>query len=427
MKRRNLLLSAAVSAPLLALGAACSSSTSRGGGSGDTITMWTHNGGNAEELAVVEKVVEDFNAQSEKQIVIESFPQASYNDAIVAAAASGDLPDILDLDGPIMPNWAWSGYLAPLEMDPEVIDAMLPTTVGRFKDQIYSVGPYDTAMAILARKSALEAAAVRIPEIDTPWTLEEFNDAMASLSELPDYEFGIDLGVSETAEWWSYAYSPMLQSFGGDLIDRDTYLSADGFLNGPEGIEFGTWFQSVFEKGWASKTPTTGGADFVQGVVPMTWAGGWQVLTAQEAHGADDVLILPPPDFGTGPRTGAGSWQWGISADSPHITEASEFLSFLMQDEYLVAYSDATGNFPTTASAVEKSENYRPGGPLEPIYEVSTKYAQVRPETPAYPVISSVFDKAMHDIMAGADVQVSLDQAVSDIDANIESNDGYGF
>ena len=123
--------------------------------------MWTHNGGNAEELAVVEKVVEDFNAQSEKQIAIASFPPASYNDAIVAAAASGDLPDILDLDGPIMPNWAWSGYLAPLEMDPEVIDAMLPTTVGRFKDQIYSVGPYDTAMAILARKCALEAAAVR--------------------------------------------------------------------------------------------------------------------------------------------------------------------------------------------------------------------------------------------------------------------------
>jgi multiple sugar transport system substrate-binding protein len=29
--------------------------------------------------------------------------------------------------------------------------------------------------------------------------------------------------------------------------------------------------------------------------------------------------------------------------------------------------------------------------------------------------------------MNGADVQSTLDTAVSDIDANIESNDGYGF
>ena len=29
--------------------------------------------------------------------------------------------------------------------------------------------------------------------------------------------------------------------------------------------------------------------------------------------------------------------------------------------------------------------------------------------------------------MNGADVKTSLDQAVSEIDANISSNDGYGF
>lgn len=33
----------------------------------------------------------------------------------------------------------------------------------------------------------------------------------------------------------------------------------------------------------------------------------------------------------------------------------------------------------------------------------------------------------MHDIMAGADPQTAFDQAVKDIDANIQANDGYGF
>jgi multiple sugar transport system substrate-binding protein len=42
-------------------------------------------------------------------------------------------------------------------------------------------------------------------------------------------------------------------------------------------------------------------------------------------------------------------------------------------------------------------------------------------------VISSVFERAAKDIKDGADVQSTLDDAVAEIDTNIESNDGYGF
>ena len=42
-------------------------------------------------------------------------------------------------------------------------------------------------------------------------------------------------------------------------------------------------------------------------------------------------------------------------------------------------------------------------------------------------VISATFETAAKDIMNGADVQETLNRAVAEIDANIESNDGYGF
>jgi multiple sugar transport system substrate-binding protein len=59
--------------------------------------------------------------------------------------------------------------------------------------------------------------------------------------------------------------------------------------------------------------------------------------------------------------------------------------------------------------------------------EYSKAYATLRPETPAYTVIASVFGQYTGDIIHGGDVQTALDAAVAEIDADIEANSGYGF
>jgi multiple sugar transport system substrate-binding protein len=51
----------------------------------------------------------------------------------------------------------------------------------------------------------------------------------------------------------------------------------------------------------------------------------------------------------------------------------------------------------------------------------------MRPETPAYPVISSAFAKALQDIRDGGDVAEALDAAADAIRTNLESNHGYGL
>ena len=42
-----------------------------------------------------------------------------------------------------------------------------------------------------------------------------------------------------TGEWYPYAFSPLLQSFGGDIVDRSTYKSAEGALNSDAALAFG--------------------------------------------------------------------------------------------------------------------------------------------------------------------------------------------
>ncbi|WP_298457179.1 extracellular solute-binding protein [uncultured Cellulomonas sp.] len=397
------------------------------GGDGTTeLTMWTHSAGNEAELAVYEQIIADFNAsQDQYEVVMESFPQGAYNDAIVAGAAAGDLPCLLDMDGPIVPNWAWAGYIQPLGISDEIIDSLLPTAVGRYQDEVYSAGYWDAALSVFARESVLTENGIRVPTVDEPWTVDEFDAALVTLQDA-GYATPLDIGAEDTGEWWPYAYSPMLQSAGGDLIDRDTFLTADGALNGPEAVEFFDWFQSLFERGLASDSGTIGNEEFNNDEVALSYTGVWNAMDSLDAVG-DDLLILPPPDFGEGPKIGGASWQWGISDSCDAADGAREYLEFSFKPEYIAQFADNQVVIPATAEAEELSEMFGEGDPLQPFVELSQEFAVERPPTPAYPVISSVFERAAKDIMNGADVQSTLDDAVQEIDTNIQSNDGYGF
>ena len=97
------------------------------------LSMWYHGAGNPTESSILEGIVADFNAsQDDWEVVLESFPEDSYNSSVTAAALAGNLPDIIDVDGPIMPNWAWSGYMQPLPIDESAIEGFLPGAIGRW-------------------------------------------------------------------------------------------------------------------------------------------------------------------------------------------------------------------------------------------------------------------------------------------------------
>jgi multiple sugar transport system substrate-binding protein len=395
-----------------------------------TLTMWYHGAGNEPERSILLGIVNDYNSSQDKYVVVvQDFPQISYNESVVAAALAGNLPDIIDVDGPVMPNWAWAGYLAPLQLSAGALDDFLPTTIGRWGGEVYSVGLWEAACALYARKSVLDAYGIRIPTLAQPWDLEEFDAALETLSASGEFDYALDLGMAWTGEWYPYGFSPFLQSFGGDIIDRSTFTTAEGALNGPEAIAFGEWWQSLFVRGLAPGTtqdPADRDTGFIEGRYAIMWNGNWAGASALEPFG-DDLLILPAPDFGNGSRIGAGSWQFGVSAASQHKQGATEFIEFMMQDQYLIAFSDGINNIPSTLTAAAASKNFSSGAPFEIFFDYSAAQATLRPPTPAYLTAALIFEKALADIANGADVVNTLDNATDDINADIAANGGYGF
>ena len=408
-----LALSAAMAGPLLAQ---------------TELTMWYHGAGNEVEVMLINQLVADFNAsQSDWSVSLESFPQGAYNDSVVAAALAGNLPDIIDVDGPVMPNWAWAGYMQPLPIDESLIADFLPGTKGYWNGELYSIGLWDAAVALVTRQSTLDALGLRTPTLAEPWSLEEFMAALDAAKASGNYEYPLDLGMAWTGEWYPYAFSPFLQSFGGDIVDRSTYQTAEGALNGEAAMAFGEWWQSLFTEGYApgtSQDPAARDNGFIEGKYAFSWNGNWAALGALNAH--EDTLFLPAPDFGNGSTIGAASWQFGISATSEHPEGAAAFIEFALQDEYLAAFSNGIGLIPATPTAATMTENYAEGGRMAAFFELSAEQALVRPVTPGYVVAAKVFEKALADIANGADVADTLDAAVDEINNDIAANGGYG-
>ena len=164
---------------------------------------------------------------------------------------------------------------------------------------------------------------------------------------------------------------------------------------------------------------------FAEGKYALNWTGNWLALSSLEKFG-DDLLFLPAPDFGTGGKIGAASWQFAVSAKGEHQDGANAFIEFALQDKYFTAFSDGIGLIPPTRASAEASKYYAPGKPMEVFYDLSEKQGMLRPVTPGYVVQSQVFQKAAADIADGADVATVLDTAVDEIDADIENNQGYG-
>lgn len=393
----------------------------------ETLTMWYHGAGNEVESKIINQIIADFNgSQSDWKVELQSFPQAAYNDSVVAGALAGNLPDILDVDGPNMPNWAWAGYMQPLQIDESKIANFLPGTKGVWNGQLYSIGLWDAAVALVTRQSTLDELGLRTPTLEQPWTKDEFMDALAKAQAAGKWEFAFDPGMAWTGEWYPYAFSPFLQSFGGDIVDRSTYKTAEGALNGEAAIAFGEWWQSLFKDGYAQATqdPADRDGGFAAGKYAFSWNGNWAALGALAAF--PDTVFLPAPDFGAGPKIGAASWQFGVSAASKHPEGASAFIEFALQDKYLADFSNGIGLIPATASAAEMVDNYKAGGPLSVFVDYSAKQGLVRPVTPGYVVQAKVFEKALADIANGAEVAATLDAAVDEINADIEKNGGYG-
>ncbi len=409
---------------------ACGSLTLSGNAGGPIRIQLFFHSGQGPERDALNATLQAFNhSHSNIQVQAVQLSEASYIDQVNIAAMSHSLPCLLDFDGPTLYNYAWSGYLIPLDryVSPQMRSDFLPSILqqGTYNHHLYSLGQYDSGLGFYANKKYLREAGVRIPTINSPWTLSELNDILARLKHVPGVQYPLDLNMSSGGgEWFTYGFSPFVETFGGDLINRSTYQSATGVLNGPDAVAAMTWFQRLFKLDYSNPWPASD-TDFTTGRSALRWSGHWTYESDLQALD-DNLLVLPAPNLGKGAKTGMGSWNWGITSSCKTPDAAWQVLNFILSPHEIAHMTNANGAVPARKSVIAQSHLYASNGPLHVFaLQLLGGIAEPRPITPAYPTITSAFSNAVVNIVAGFDVKAELDKAAQKINQDIQDNSGY--
>ena len=395
------------------------------------VTVRTHSDPLSPEFVFVKQVADAFNRrQHTYQVDFASALRRDYATWVHREAANGTLPCLLDFDGPFLAEFAWPQYFQPIDrfVPKAMLDDFLPSIVaqGSYQGRLYGLGQFESGVVMWGNLRYLRAAGVRIPTLQAPWSLDEFEQSLARLATNKQIAHPINFSFfnGRGNEYLPYGYAPIVQGFGGDLIDRRTYASAKGVLDGPRSVDAITHIKRWYDAGWAStrEQPT----DLAGGKVALYWNGHWAYRPSVKALGKD-LVLLPLPDFGHGIKTGMGSWAWAISSACRTPEGAWAFLTDLLSTESILRVTELNGAVPGRRSALLRSPLYAEHGPLRMIVQQLELGGVPRPATPAYGTISVAFRNAVVNIVKGADPQSELSKAAATIDQHIAAHHGYPY
>jgi ABC-type glycerol-3-phosphate transport system substrate-binding protein len=402
---------------------ACACSRDEAGGQSAVLTVWAHHG-QAAEHAAMQAIVADFNAAAAPagpRVRITFFPDQQYADKVSIAAATGELPDIIEIDGPYVGPWAAEGLLQPLGdlIAPDVRADLMPTIVqqGTYAGELYAVGAFDSGLAVYFNRDLLARANIVAPErVADAWDWDEFVAALRAVQPHVDIPLSLHLGVPAD-EWLTYAFAPLVWSNGGGLIDV-AGGRVEGVLNSPATVTAVRRWQQLFAEGLAM--PTSSDPDpFAGGKAAFDWTGHWMLPGYEQTAGLR-FGVMPLPRMGARAVVSAGSWCWGISPSCADRAAAGRFLNHLLDARRgIQPIVVANGAIPGRRSAFELFPEFE-RGPRALFRAQLDACGRARPRTPVYLALTSAFARALRDVSLGAEPQAALDFAARSVQFDLD-------
>ena len=169
------------------------------------LSIWVHSIEDTDEGRCYREAVESFNKAYDGTYFadIEFIPRndsgGGYSDKINASVMSGNLPDVLTVDGPNIAAYAENGIIQSLaELSEKEKSVYLDSIIeqGTYKDKLYALGAMESSVGLYYNKEILKEAGIKIPDADHPWTQTEFLKILEKLKPIMEKKKGYALDMT---------------------------------------------------------------------------------------------------------------------------------------------------------------------------------------------------------------------------------------
>ncbi len=395
------------------------------------LSIWVHSIEDTDEGRCYRESVEAFNEKYNGKYYadIEFIPRndsgGGYSDKINASVMSGDLPDVLTVDGPNIAAYAANGIIQPLaELKEDEKAEYLQSIIeqGTYNNKLYALGAMESSVGLYYNKDILDEAGIEVPDAEHPWTRTEFLSVLEKLKPVLEEKNGYALDMTfPTGEATIYYYAPFFWADGGDFVD-ETGLVAEGIFNSEENAGTVEYFKTLLDKGYMSKVPID--HLFESGRAAFKFDGAWEVNTVYNSYPDINLGVAPyiTGDNWNGERyTPTGSWAYAASSKTDNIEGATELVKWMSGVESGLLLWEKAKNFPSTYKAFEAIDTFQTDENYNMLYKQLSDYGHPRPKTPVYPQVSTSFQQVLENcVLSGAKPEAELDKSIERINAKLK-------
>lgn len=390
-----------------------------------SIKVWVSSGA---EDDVYREMFKKMETEMNLEINDEYYPKDELDTKMQVAPVVGDAPDMIIADYLQIPSYYEAGMIEALEdrMPEDIKSDLLQSIIDEstYDGHMVTTAQFDAGMALWANKSMLEAAGVRIPvSYKDAWDKAEFEDVLAKL-KASGVEYPLYIRQNKPSSLY-FTFMPVLASFGGDYVNRDTMLT-EGVLDSEETIAAYSYISWLVDQGYINGACDYEDAFYGRKESALALLGHWK-YTDHVTNLGDDAILVPVPDFGKGVYTCSGSVVWTMTTAAKDNGTADAVWSVMeasLQPEYISQMVDFNGAIPSRKSVLDTRDELKEGGRMYLYREqLEAGISVLRPLTPAHMTIYSAMESATSDIIGGADAAEALKEAAQSIDEIILENE----
>ncbi|XVQ06810.1 sugar ABC transporter substrate-binding protein [Spirillospora sp. CA-255316] len=373
-----------------------------------TLTVWAM-GTEGEKLTDVAKAYEKANSHITVKVTPVGWDVA--HQKLVAAAAAGKLPDVMQMGSSWLGEFADMRALEPVDTKVFRQGDFFPAAwrQGTYDGKTYGVPWYvDTRVLYyrtdLAAKAGLNGA---------PATMADLRKAAEAYQGKAGTKWGLDIQPSNLDAVQSFY--PFLYSAGGAILNDN----GKPVVNSPEAVRALENYSGYFTKGLSDKTFRPGrdvSKDFNSGTVPMFFSGPWHIgLLEDNFPNLKGKWAVAPVPADKSSVSMIGGSNLAISADSSHKAAAKKFIQYLTDVKGQSDWYRRTKDLPANTAAWTSGE-LATDAHLK-VFRKQVETAKALPAQPKLTEITSKVDDAIGSVSQGtSSAKAALDKAQSEIE-----------